>query len=255
MDLLREITRCPNIEQCFINPQNSNPCSKIISTQKVIALANLQVPEPWSGNLEHAPILFLSSNPSIDKEDVIPRWSWSDEWIKDFYAHRYGGGREQWIEDGIRKLMHDGSRRVVRFWVEVRNRATELLKREIQDGIDYALTEVVHCKSRGEEGVNEAIEECTRHYLRRVLDLSGAQVIVTLGKKAKNALKNEFNIPDDDMCGPMKIGSHQRYVVFLPHPNAHMYRSFEKCLEAEKLQELRAFLRSQLSTGLPPQAQ
>jgi hypothetical protein len=84
MDLLREITRCPNIEQCFINPQSSNPCSKIISTQKVIALANLQVPEPWSGNLEHAPILFLSSNPSLDDEEVIPRWSWSDEWIKDF---------------------------------------------------------------------------------------------------------------------------------------------------------------------------
>jgi hypothetical protein len=41
--------------------------------------------------------------------------------------------------------------------------------------------------------------------------------------------------------GPLYIGERKRYVVFLPHPNAHQVRSFQKCIEDEKLQELRTF--------------
>ena len=29
MDLLHEIARCPNVQQWFISPQSSNPCSKL----------------------------------------------------------------------------------------------------------------------------------------------------------------------------------------------------------------------------------
>ncbi len=245
MDLLREITHCPNVQRWYASPQSSNPCSKIISIQGSKSLSNHLVPEPWSGDLENAPILFLSSNPSIDELVVAPLWSWRDEWIEDFYLKRFGGGRKQWIQEGIRRLMPDGSRKPVRFWVEVRQRAIELLGEDVRPGIDYALTEVVHCQSRGEEGVREALNECARRYLRRVVELSGARVIVALGKTIKETVKREFGIPEGEMVfGPMPIGKYQRYVVFLPHPNAHSYRSFEKCIDGKKLHELRVFLRS-----------
>ena len=55
--------------------------------------SQLQVPEPWSGNLEHAPILFLSSNPSISTAELYPRWEWPDEEIADFFGRRFGGGQ------------------------------------------------------------------------------------------------------------------------------------------------------------------
>ncbi|MFL5624283.1 MAG: uracil-DNA glycosylase family protein [Ktedonobacteraceae bacterium] len=245
MGLLHEITRCPNIQMYFSSPQCNNPCARIISTQHASSIDMFQVPEPWSGNLEHAPILFLSSNPSINGVEEIPLWSWPNEWIEDFYVNRYEGGRKQWIKDGKYNLLLDGSRQIVRFWVEVRQRAKELLERDIRHGVDYALTEVVHCKSQGEEGVREALNECSRRYLRWVIESCGAKVIVTLGKTVKEAVKLECGIPTSvDVFGPTLIGTCQRYIVFLPHPNARGYRSFEKCIDHAELQELRDFLRS-----------
>lgn len=247
MDWLHEIAHCSNIQHCYDTRQGSHPCSKIISLQRSYP-HNLdwhQVPEPWSGDIEHAPILFLSSSPSLDERAVFPLWSWSDEWIADYFTHRYKGGRKQWIENGTHYLQQNGShaRTSVKFWSSVRTRAKELLGKDVDDGVDYALTEVVHCKSKGEVGVQEALQTCAKLYLQPVVALSGAKVIVVLGKQAEKAVRDAFRIPDGSMVGPLPIGTRQRYIVFLPHPNAHMARSFEKCFDEETLQELRAFLR------------
>ena len=43
-------------------------------------------------------------------------------------------------------------------------------------GLDYALTEVVRCKSRQERGVPEALGTCSSRYLARTLELSAARV-------------------------------------------------------------------------------
>ena len=165
--------------------------------------------------------------------------------MADFFRHRFGGGRKQWIdEDGVRSLQWDGSRgKAVPFWREVRSRARELFERDVRPGVDYALTEVVHCKSKGQEGVKEALRECARRYLQPVVALSGAKVVVVLGKHAEKAVRDEFRLSSGSTFGPLQIGKHQRYIVFLPHPNAHSYRSFEKCIDGKKLQELRVFLR------------
>ena len=61
--------------------------------QEARSLAGLQVPEPWSGDLEGAPILFLSSNPSISTAELYPRWKWPDEEIAGFFGRRFSGGR------------------------------------------------------------------------------------------------------------------------------------------------------------------
>jgi hypothetical protein len=244
MDLLHQITHCPNVQRWYASPQSNNPCSKIISIQHCLSLSDFQVPEPWSGDLEHAPILFLSSNPSFDEVEDFPRWSWPDEWIEDFFINRFGGGRKEWIENGIRRVTPDGSRIVVSFWAAVRQRAIELLGNEVHPGKDYALTEVVHCSSRSEAGVSEALDECAGRYLQRVVKLSGAKVIVVLGSTIKNTVKREYGLSEGNVFGPIDIGERIRYLVFLPHPNAHMVRSFEKCIDSERLQEIRAFLRS-----------
>lgn len=248
MELLHEITRCPLIQAWFASPQSPNPCSKIIAFQHEVhpeSLDQHQVPEPWSGDLQRAPILFLSSNPSIDEQEEYPLWPWSDQWIEDFFVNRFGGGRKQWIEDGIRKLQCDGLRRPVRFWIEVRQRAIELLGEDVQPGSDYALTEVVHCKAKKETGVQKALPECAKRYLRSVVALSQARVIVVLGKIIRATLKREFGVPEGQkVFGPALIEGYLRYIAFLPHPNARCYRSFEKCVEREKLQELQNFLRS-----------
>ena len=234
VDLLHEITRCPNIRQCFTS-QGSNPCSKIISVQHSHTLDQHQVPEPWNGDLQHAPILFLSSNPALDKNEVFPLWSYPDESMEHFFTHR--------LEHGAYTLLQDGSKKRVPFWSNVHNRAQELLDGDVSGGVDYALTEVVHCKSKTEKDVKkETVKACVKRYLQRVVELSGAKVIVVLGSKARKAVKEEFRLSDGSMVGPLHIGQRQRYIVFLPHPNAHGPHTFEKCLNKEELLELRAFL-------------
>lgn len=47
----------------------------------------------------------------------------------------------------------------VRFWAAVRKQAFRLLGHLAVPGVDYAMTEVVHCKSAGERGVADAL--CT----------------------------------------------------------------------------------------------
>ncbi|MCF3607522.1 hypothetical protein L2E81_13290 [Planktothrix agardhii 1033] len=54
--------------------------------------------------------------------------------------------------------------RVTQFWAAVRKRAIELLQRDVIPGFDYALTEIVHCKSHHEIGVEQAQEQCVQAY-------------------------------------------------------------------------------------------
>jgi hypothetical protein len=81
MDLLLEIVRCPNVQACLADPEKKHPCRKIVQSQGEKAAEHFQVPEPWSGHLETAPILFLSSNPSISQDEEYPRFGWGDELI------------------------------------------------------------------------------------------------------------------------------------------------------------------------------
>lgn len=120
----------------------------------------------------------------------------------------------------------------------------------MEDGVDYALTEVVHCKSKDEIGVEEALQTCTKLYLQDVVELSGSKVIVVLGRPArkavedifKNELKDAHKLSNGDVFGPLHVGERKRYIVFLPHTNARQSRTFAKCIDEVTLQKLRAVL-------------
>jgi hypothetical protein len=245
--LLHEIVNCPHAKKCLVGNGTENPCHPIVNSQGHQP-EQFQVPEPWSGQIERAPILFLSSNPSIGDEEVYPTWAWSDSDVHDYFNHRFGGGHQNWIIDGTKSLKKDGEySHAVRFWAAVRQRAIELLPgKDVKPGIDYALTEIVHCKSKGEIGVKEAQSQCVETYLMRILELSAAKVIVVLGSNAKQAIQRQFpgQFPICEqilVSEAIEIGGHERIFAFLPHPNARQPRSFSKCLPNE-LEKLRAYL-------------
>ncbi len=243
--LLGEIVNCLHARQCREYPAAENPCRKIVDSQDSLKLEKFQVPEPWSGQIEQAPILFLSSNPSIGSDEDYPTWDWSSSEMYDYFNYRFGGGRKEWIIDGMRSLSIDGTYSgSTRFWAAVRQRAIELLQRDVSPGIDYALTEIVHCKSHAEIGVEQAQEQCVQAYLLKVLDLAGAKVIVVLGVRARQVIQSQFNISTGtSISESVEIGNRERFFAFLPHPNARSYRSFAKCLQGDELEKLRAFLR------------
>jgi uracil-DNA glycosylase len=114
----------------------------------------------------------------------------------------------------------------------------------VSPGTDYALTEIVHCKSHAEIGVEQSQEQCVKAYLLRVLELARAKVIVVLGVRARQVIQSQFNIPtENSISDSIEIGNRERFFAFLPHPSARSYRSFAKCLQGDELEKLRAFLR------------
>lgn len=272
------IARCPNVAACLNGDGSGHPCATIVLNQWVgisreERLARWheahQLPEPWDGHLETAPILFVSSNPSIsgnvqsprplelerdpptsfmgrsaDDHPSIrrlgqgPRWVWSDDEIVD----RYESAFDLYIAEGVAGRLPDGTTaRATRFWIEVRSRARELLPgREVSPGVDYALTEAVRCKSRHEIGVEEALATCSSLYLRDTVERSGAVVIVVLGRLAARAIGQQLSVPPQQRLHEgVVVGQRRRAFVFLPHPNARTKRSLAHNVDAAELDRLR----------------
>ena len=128
-ELLGTITHCPVVLACRAGA--THPCSDIVGVQEHKSLERHQVPEPWSGAIEQAPILFVSSNPSISTDEPYPDMGWQPERVRDFSQFRFGGGPDHlpFVKDGIRFPLKDGghSKRPVPFWAAVRQRSRELL--------------------------------------------------------------------------------------------------------------------------------
>ena len=244
MRLLLEIARCPNVVRFYEQGSVPNPCSEIISCQEKESVHDHQVPEPWSGRLATAPILFLSSNPSISQQEEYPRPGWSDHLMEDFFNNRFGGGIKPWVVDS-RHLCKGGERseRKTRFWVEVQSRASELLGKRATPGLDYAISEIVHCKSKRQRGVTECLDECSCRYLDRLLGDSGARVVVILGAHAEGVIRDRFCLNHRDrVVGPLQVGASSKYLTFLPHPNARKKRRFVSNLTSEEISLLRGVL-------------
>lgn len=243
---LLEIARCPEIEKC-LSEHSTHPCTKIVRSQDIRGPAEFQVPEPWSGRIETAPILFISSNPSISTEEIFPIMDWKDADIVDFFQNRFGGGKQPWILDGTKSLRKDWSHgQWTRFWAGVKGRTKELLEWNPAPGVDYSLTELVHCKSRQELGVSEALDHCISLYLDKVLKISGARVLVGLGSVARDVLSDKYHLDTRKILfGPLEIAGKDRMISFLPHPNAWVEKKFGKVLTTSELSSLKEFLNKQ----------
>jgi hypothetical protein len=186
----KQIARSPVIVKCLSSRDPSSPCASVVLWQWQ-RLTNLapddrirhwkdwhQLPEPWAGHLDQARILFVSSNPSIGGE--VPRnfrtaqpptGRVTARWQNDGIIRRFERAFDDYMDDGTR---HRGEKRVVRYWASIKRRAIELLPAGVEPGVDYALTEVVRCKSRSEKGVGRAVETCVPNYLKTTLELSPA---------------------------------------------------------------------------------
>ena len=129
------------------------PCAPIVDSQRA-APGTVHVPEPWSGHITLSAVLFVSSSPSIDPAQAYPTDSWDDEMARHFFAGRFDLRAIPWVDHRMRPLLATtpptDRDRGTRFWFAARARASELLDRPAVAGTDFALTEVVHCKSPAE---------------------------------------------------------------------------------------------------------
>jgi hypothetical protein len=178
-ELALEITRCP----AFTGAEIAGPCSKVVEWQadqlrdaghdESEIRDAMHVPEGWAGNLATARILYLSSNPSFHISENYPNPTWAQTATVDFVTRRFSseqsrpygaldGPIQQHMDRAIQRDGRPGKK--VNTWAELSKRTSILLERpvdEISADRDYVMTEVVHCKSKREQGAPEAVSACT----------------------------------------------------------------------------------------------
>jgi hypothetical protein len=194
-----------------------------------------------------ARLLFVSSNPAIDSRERYPTPQWTDAERIGFFRHRFSGGTQAWT-DGFRTLLKDGrydpAPRAGKYWAEIHRRATELLGPDPQPGIDYALTEVVHCKSSGNQGVTEARMECASRYLEPVLEAAAAaRIIVLVGKQAWAVFFDRYNSPPCfGVAKRVAVAGRHRMLISIGAPNSSQPRKLTYCLSSDELAHARRLL-------------
>jgi len=210
------IAHCPEVSEA-LRTDSVSCCSEIVQWQMQRwidegmspseAQSRLHRPEPWAGNLETARILFLSSNPSFDVAEDFPDGTsaWTDDRAGDFFVGRFvnRGARDFGALDGPQasdqdRVLRRGSAHgvVVPHWRKTRNRAAAILGTDPSDTLasrDYVMTEVVHCKSQTEAGVNKALSLCAERWLLKTLELSPARLVVVSGSHAGRAVKQALS--------------------------------------------------------------
>ena len=229
--LLLAITRCPDLDAARRVPGHA--CTEIVRVQDT---SDFKVPEPWSGHIETAPILFIGANPSVGGGDGDPTPSWTDADTVSYFQRRFDqpGG---WIGQA------DFNK--VAYWRSVRARARELLDREPVPGEDFAMTEIVHCKSKKEGGVDSALRACATRWLSRVVAQSPARVVVVLGRHSGKCCADVWQLEVSSRVHfDIPVGGRSRAVALLPHPNARTMRSFATCVAGKDLDRLQAVLRA-----------
>jgi hypothetical protein len=243
-NLLWEIAQCPNVVSCFQAGNETHPCYPIVMSQEYGALNKIQVPEPWNGDLEKSPLLYLSSNPSISKTEVYPTWIYQEEEIMDFFINRFSRGKKIWVKDGKYGLKKNGSyTRATPYWSEMIKRSEELHGRNVEPGIDYVFTEIVHCKSKDMIGVKEALDECAGKFLNKILELSAAKVIAVIGEKPGKFIKDLLKVEKDTkIYGPKMLWGKERLVLFLAAPNSNKLRRIEKVFVQDEIELINRYL-------------
>lgn len=224
--LALEITHCPVVAAVLRGEPST--CSDVINFQQKRPPSKRWVPEPWSGHIERAPILFLSSNPSAGDPEAPPiasdvTASSDDETLLHLFDDAFDEGPWIGIHEGTHLRAADGQiGEYIAYWGSCRARASELLGRPARPGFDYALTEVVHCGSKHEAGVWPASTECVPRYLNRVLSISPAVVIAVVGSVARDVVRKMVPAlgANSRYTGPLEWAGRRRYALFLPHPNA-----------------------------------
>jgi hypothetical protein len=257
VNLLREIVRCPLLLRQFRDDALRQCCAGLIECQAPLDERTHQVPEPWSGDISGCRILFFGSNPSIDRTEVFPALDaseWSDDAVEDFFVNRFGGGRRQWVNAKLRVLRLDGthgpSKSWVRYWAGCRARASELLGKAARIGVDLAISEVVHCKSKGERSGRVAVtldaaQTCANRHVKDIISVSSARVVVSMGDIAGDQIRRLFQIPQGvRIFGPASVANIERFFAFLDHPTGSGKRKkFANAINERELACLRNAVR------------
>lgn len=207
-NLILDISNCDEITQAF--KDSNHPCHEIIMAQSTDKV-HFQHPEPWNGNIKKASILFISSNPSYNPSEDYPNDSWKNNEIIDFHENRFS---DQYYLKNKKK---------VKFWNCTRKVASWILNKDLNDTLlesFICMTEVVHCKSKNEIGVDSACKKCVKKWFEKVISEYDGTNIVVFGTTAKKQIE-EYDL--SAFFGSKKV-------YYAPHPSSWSYKGTDEII-------------------------
>ena len=234
--IINRIFNCKDFIALHATPNANNPCNEIVGYQRGLGI--VQHPEPFSGNIKYAPILVVSSNPSINNKELYPDRTWPINMVHDFFLNRFTdrGATYSWVYESrcLLDFSPTGSRGgTVTTWNEIQNNITRLIERDAIPGIDYAFADIVHCKSKKNKGVKKACSTCVKNYFDDLISVAKPCLIVAVGAAARNHFETTYNTISDYNGIP---------VVCSPAPGASITRDFNRVFTPEELNSLRDVL-------------
>jgi hypothetical protein len=208
LKLASSICSCPEVDAAIGN--KNHPCYRVVSVQEEMVATDpgmRQRPEPWIGNIETARVLFLSSNPglsddpNISEREDFPTYRMNEQEAGNFFVNRFNQKNipvhatfnhptepnflVRCVDGNYRSGMKQ-QKRPQATWQGIHNHATTILGDKCDPQMDYALTEIVHCKSKMAEGVEEASSHCVDQWLLPILELSQAAIVFVMGSKVRD---------------------------------------------------------------------
>lgn len=244
-DLLLDIVNCG--VSC---EDEKSPCHSIWESQNCTNIGDFHLPEPWNGDIEKAQLMFLGINPRHNAGELFPRtgydW-WMDgtslnrERIVDFFKNRFSSQYEyvRGIPNGpVQVRIEQNPEDVGRsyrnaggfYWKYLHMIARLVLGEDsdegkgVKPGLDYVLSEIVHCKTLNESGVSKkCFAHCQKKWFTKVLEYaSNVKYIVGVGVSVSRRLSTFLKCePDCFKWYSVKISGHDYKVMFVYHSNAH----------------------------------
>ena len=204
-DLINRIPACEEVD--IAKKDENHPCHKIVAYQKEeLGVDDFQLPEPWNGDIDNAEVLFISSNPSIDKDEDYPTDSRQKERIANFFTDRFKTMPKENYSNYWQNIFKWSG------WLLLDKQSEEKLSDDelatVQSKI--AITEIVHCKSKTDKIIpSKCCKKCIGKWFSKVLERFNGKYIIVVGSVAKNRLKN-YAFGD-------------KRVAFVPAPGARGY--------------------------------
>ena len=222
-------------------PLSSHVCNPLYLSQGCKSIDDFHIPEPWNGDIENAPILFVSLNPGFTPGELYPRLGYSG-WTKpalsgvvfdngkveDFFENRFDPAAGYVTHANGSKFaikMENGNIEPLKgrsYWGYVKSIADKILGRKSNIGKDFAITELVHCKSKSIKIIPKAChDDCMQKHLDDVLAVANnMQYLVVVGAETRKRVAKHFGMQQPIAkykWYQLPINHHMVNVVFVDH--------------------------------------
>lgn len=217
-------------------PNTNSVCNPLYRSQVCPTLQDFQIPEPWNGDIINAPILFVGINPGFMVDELYPKignayWTQANREldtakVEDFFENRFNGyyvvhsnGRRFRIKT---TSLQQKSLRGRTFWGYIKSISDKILNTSNSNpGTDFAITEMVHCKSKNIACIPAiCYEKCLNKHFDNILSIAqNLKFIVIIGRPARDRISKHFEIASPNKYQWYNIKTKGRHIniIFVDH--------------------------------------